>query len=146
MTETVEPFSLGAISDYSGIIERPLFSRNRRLAGTAGGAATATIPSAANIRSGQFRLAGVIIMGDEKYALLKHEQDPEYSRVEEGTLFQNWLVEAILPGERRFFRASGLFGPAGPNFPLGQPLYRSRGEKSSQRHRAGKGPRSGRAL
>lgn len=97
--ETVEPFSLGAISDYSGIIERPLFSRNRRLARTAGGAAAAAIPSAANIRSGQFRLAGVIIMGDEKYALLKHEQDPEYSRVEEGTLFQDWLVEAILPGE-----------------------------------------------
>lgn len=98
-TETVEPFSLGAISDYSGIIERPLFSRNRRLARTAGGAAAAITPSAANIRSGRFRLAGVIIMGDEKYALLKHEQDPEYTRVEEGVLFQDWLVEAILPGE-----------------------------------------------
>ena len=99
VAETVEPFSLGAISDYSGIIERPLFSRNRRLARTPGGAAAATLPSAANIRSGQFRLAGVIIMGDKKYALLKHEQDPEYSRVEEGTLFRDWLVEAILPGE-----------------------------------------------
>lgn len=97
--ETVEPFSLGAIGDYSAIIERPLFSRNRRLAMTAGGGAAAALPSAANIRSGQFRLAGVIIMGDEKYALLKQEQDPEYSRVEEGTLFQGWLVEAILAGE-----------------------------------------------
>lgn len=97
--DTLEPFNLGSLTDFSTIIERPLFSRDRRLpAATAFSSAAPVVTSRTIVERGRFQLAGVVILGDTKYALLKQSQDADYARVEEGASLHNWHVDAIQPG------------------------------------------------
>ncbi|MFQ5534655.1 MAG: hypothetical protein ACE5EM_07540 [Sphingomonadales bacterium] len=97
--DSLEPFDLGSLSDFSAIIERPVFSRTRRFPHLSRSAPAQTAVRRTTVKQGSFKLAGVVMLGETKYALLKHKDDSEYSRIEEGSTLHNWQLEAIRPGE-----------------------------------------------
>lgn len=87
-------FRLPPLSEFSAIIDRPLFTRGRRPAPPSpdeAGAATSADGSS------PFLLSGVMIAGGRRVALLQTRASPKTIRVEEGETVQGWKVVAIKP-------------------------------------------------
>ncbi len=97
-TGMAAPFTLGPLSDYADMVTRPLFSPQRRPPASAPANSRATY-APASVQRGRFKLAGVVILGETRYALLKHESDQDFVRIEEGQTIHDWTVTAIRPGE-----------------------------------------------
>jgi len=97
-TGVPQPFTLGPLDAYADMVNRPLFSPGRRPSASTPGRSTAT-HAPVSVHRGRFKLAGVVILGKTRYALLKYESDQDFVRIEEGQTIHDWTVTAIGPGE-----------------------------------------------
>lgn len=82
-------FSLPPLQSFSGILERPLFSQSRR-----------PPPQGADDTTGpwsSFVLAGVIISGDSREALVLHGKPQTVVHLREGQDVEGWTVTSIQP-------------------------------------------------
>lgn len=80
-------FSMPALSAFSEVVARPVFSRTRRPGAAAGMVAA----------SSSFTLVGIILAPADRHALLGFGQPRKLFRVSEGQEVGGWTVEAILP-------------------------------------------------
>lgn len=87
-------FRLPPLTEFSDIVERPLFTRGRRPAPPSADDAGAVANADG---SSPFLLSGVIIAGARRVALLQTRNSPKTIRVEEGETIQGWKVVAIRP-------------------------------------------------
>ena len=81
-------FSMPALSNFTSVSQRPLFSPDRRP------------PARSADNSGawsSFALAGIIITPDSREALVSHGKPPTISHIAEGQTIEGWTVSAIYP-------------------------------------------------
>ncbi len=86
-------FTMKPLDDFSEIARRPLFIPSRRPL------PPDTEPPRPGPRKGErhrFTLKGVVIVGDERMAVLQRRRSRTVLRVVEGQQFDGWLVEAIM--------------------------------------------------
>lgn len=88
-----DDFTLPPLSEFSAIVERPLFTRDRRPAPPSETATTA----AGQDGQAPFQLSGVMIAGSRRVALLQSRSSPKTVRVEEGETIEGWKVVTIRP-------------------------------------------------
>lgn len=80
-------FTMPSFESYDEVTRRPLFSPNRRAAvRTAAGQAA---------KSTSFVLAGVILSGDRRIALIQEANSPKLRHVDEGQEIDGWIVRSI---------------------------------------------------
>ena len=91
-------YSLAPVEDFSAILERPLFSPNRRP--PAEGVA-AVAPSAPEL---EVTLVGVIISSEEQIAIVKLKDATSFARLSVGDTFQGWVLNSIEPSRITFRR------------------------------------------
>ena len=87
-------FTMKPLGDFSEIARRPLFIPSRRPL------PPDTEPPRPGPRKAErhrFTLKGVVIVGDERMAVLQQRRRRTVLRVVEGQKIDGWLVEAILP-------------------------------------------------
>lgn len=85
-----DPFALPPIESYAEVTGRPLFSSTRRPAP----------PQAAqrgSLEPASLVLTGVILVGEDRTALVQEAMSPKPTRLKEGQEIQGWLVRSILP-------------------------------------------------
>ncbi len=111
-------FALVDRESFSETLTRPLFMPNRRPAEAAAQESAAPAPRAAKTKPNRYTLAAVIIVGDERIALLTDTATGGLNRVREGESLAGWQVEAIRPdgavlsnGDIREELALRHFGP-----------------------------------
>lgn len=88
-----DDFSLPPLSNFSAIVERPLFVRGRRPAPPA----SETTTTATTEGPSPFVLSGVVIAGGRRVAFLQNRASPKTLRVEEGETIEGWKVITIRP-------------------------------------------------
>lgn len=91
-------YSVAPVEDFSAILERPLFSPNRRP--PAEGVATVA-PSAPEL---EVTLIGVIISSEEQIAIVKVKDATSFARLGVGDTFQGWVLNSIEPSRITFQR------------------------------------------
>ncbi len=91
-------YSVAPVSDFSAILERPLFSPTRQP--PAEGVA-AVAPSEPEL---QVTLVGVIISSDEQIAIVRLKDATSFARLSVGDSFQGWVLNSIEPSRITFRR------------------------------------------
>lgn len=88
-------FALAERETFSETITRPLFMPNRQPAGMADAPAAAPSARAARPNANRYTLSAVIIIDDERIALVTDTATGDSNRVREGESFAGWQMEAI---------------------------------------------------
>jgi len=84
------PFALPPIDSYGEVTARPLFSPTRRAPPLQAG-------QRGSLESASLVLTGVIVVGDDRTALVQEVKSPKPTRLKEGQEIQGWTVQSILP-------------------------------------------------
>ena len=102
-----------AVPAYAVIAARPVFSMTRRppeprpVVVQPAPAPVPVAPAALReppVKTGQFKLVGVVIMNGEKRALVRNGREEELLRVAEGDEIDGWAVERIEPDTIRLMK------------------------------------------
>jgi hypothetical protein len=88
-------FALAARETFTETVTRPLFMPNRQPAGAADAPAAAPAAPTARPNANRYTLSAVIIVDDERIALVTDTATGDSNRVREGESFAGWQVEAI---------------------------------------------------
>ena len=88
-------FALADRETFPETLARPLFMPNRQPAGVAEAPDAAPAARAARPNANRYTLSAVIIIDDERIALVTDTATGGSSRVREGESFAGWQVEAI---------------------------------------------------
>lgn len=114
-------FALLERESFSETLARPLFMPNRRPAEPAAPESAAATPRAAPAKANRYALSAIIIIDDERIALLTDTATGGLNRVREGESVAGWQVEAIRAdsavltnGDIREELALRHFGPPAP--------------------------------
>jgi len=83
---TARTFTVPPMSEYSEVVERPLFDPTRRSSSPS----TAEESSTTNLT-----LIGTVLSGTSRHALIRHMQGSRVERVIEGQNIDGWTVESI---------------------------------------------------
>jgi general secretion pathway protein N len=78
---------LGPLQAYAAVIERPLFTQSRRPPPEDGGAQPAA--------EGTLSVAGILISGGERIALIRRDTERKLTRVREGQSLGDWTIRSI---------------------------------------------------
>lgn len=101
-------FDIPEITLYAEMVERPLFSRNRRpIISTPPTTKPVTPQRSAPPRQTTFSLIGVVVSGGVKTALVRTNSDSELIRVNEQEYIDGWLAAEITPQSVVFISPSG---------------------------------------
>ncbi len=85
-------FTMKPLDDFTEIARRPLFIPSRRPLPPA-----TEPPRPRMVERHRFTLTGVVIVADERMAVLQRRRSRKVLRVVEGQQIDRWLVEAIMP-------------------------------------------------
>jgi len=88
-------FALARRETFSETLTRPLFMPNRQPAGVGDAPAAAPAARAARPNANRYTLSAVIIIDDERIALVTDTATGDSNRVREGESFAGWQMEAI---------------------------------------------------
>ncbi len=91
-------YAMAPLEDFSGILERPLFSPTRRPPEQ--GVAAAAAPNSKL----QITLVGVIISSEEQIAIVRLKDASSFARLSVGDSFQGWVLDSIEPSRITFLR------------------------------------------
>ncbi|MHA1537282.1 MAG: hypothetical protein ACTSUD_06980 [Alphaproteobacteria bacterium] len=91
-------YSAAPMADYLAILERPLFSPNRRPPAEGVAAVASSQPQL------QVTLVGVIISSEEKIAVVRLKDATSFARLSVGDSFQGWVLNSIEPSRITFQR------------------------------------------
>ncbi len=126
-------YTMAPMEDFSGILERPLFSPNRRP--PAEGLATV----AAREPELQVTLVGVIISSEEQIAIVKLKDGNRFARLSLGDSFQGWILDSIEPS-RITFRRGDVEEHVELTYDLPPPVQKPKRRKRRKRNRSGQEP------
>ncbi|GMQ95912.1 MAG: hypothetical protein BMS9Abin14_384 [Gammaproteobacteria bacterium] len=140
-------FALTEREDFSETLTRPLFMPDRQPPGEAPGALPVEAPRGARPNANRYALSAIIIVDDQRIALLTDTATGGLSRVREGESLAGWQVEeinesgAVLSnGDTREELSLRSFGPPAPR--LKSPGRRPGSERRAAAQPAGDAPRA----
>lgn len=117
----VPSFALAERESFSTTVERPLFLPNRQPVGVEQAATTAPAAQTTRPSANRYALSAIIIVDEERIALLTDTSTGGLTRVREGERVAGWQVEKIREssavlrsGETREELALRTFGPPPP--------------------------------
>ncbi len=121
-------FSMLPIEDFQAILERPLFSPNRRPPTVGSVEFSAPTPDVS------FLLKGILIDGDERTAFFRSQRGGEFVHLREGDKMEGWTLVRIEADEVLF--ASGeiekVLQPTYDPAPAKRPRRKKKSQKNSQ--------------
>ena len=91
-------YAMAPVEDFSTILERPLFSPNRRPPAQGVVAAVTAAPEL------QVTLIGVIISSEEQIAIVRLKDASRFARLSVGDSFHGWILASIEPSRITFRR------------------------------------------
>lgn len=94
-------FRLPPLSNYAVVTERPLFSESRR--------PLLEAASAGDAQSAMFTLVGIVMTGNDRYAVIQHGRPPHLDRAREGQELDGWTIHSIQPDRVVFQRDAQRF-------------------------------------
>ena len=98
IAKTIKPFDLPPISDFTSIIERPLFEADRRPESIDGGGQNEIVtPQSApgNGDAGNMILSAIVLADDKAIALVQTKTDHKIHRLETGETIGGWTIKKI---------------------------------------------------
>ena len=96
------------IADYNEILERPVFSPTRRPAEESAPAESEQFfqSPASQLADGEFKLIGIIIVDESRFALLQTAGTGQTQRVQIGETVDGWRISALSPSTATIERGS----------------------------------------
>jgi hypothetical protein len=95
MPSSMPPFTLADRETFSETLERPLFMPNRQVPEVAAAEPAAPVRETPTPQANRYALSAIIIVDDERVALLTDTATGGASRVKEGESISGWQVEEI---------------------------------------------------
>lgn len=140
-------FALADRDAFSVTVTRPLFMPNRRPLEADSAPAVVEAPKAAQPSADRYALSAIVIVDDERIALLADSATGSLIRAREGETLAGWRIEKILEdgavlrnGETRAELTLRTFGPPAP--PPATPRRRTRSDTASTARRDAERPAS----
>ena len=126
-------YAMAPMEDFSAILERPLFSPNRRPPAEGVAAVVAREPEL------QVTLVGVIISSEEQIAIVKLKDGNRFARLSLGDSFQGWILDSIEPS-RITFRRGDVEEHVELTYDLPPPVQKPKRRKRKKRNRSSQEP------